>query len=70
MVFAHTPPASLSVFDKDDRGKAVGKRSGGVDQRIGIAKGHPDLPLAEVFPEYPVARHFVWSKEKHPGCHL
>ncbi len=58
-VFPHPAPHP-SVLIKDDRGKAVRKRDGVyVDQRIGNAKGHPDLPLAEVFSEYPVARHFV-----------
>ena len=67
--FSHTPPRIPFSLNKDDRGKAVRKRSGVyVDQRIGNAKGHPDLPLAEVFSEYPVARHFVCPKRSIWGA--
>ena len=37
-------------------------------RRTGYAKGHPDLPLAEVFSEYPVARHFVCAKRSIWGA--
>jgi hypothetical protein len=68
--FIDTPPASLSVLIRMIGGGLSGNEAGVLFQRIGSAKGHPDLPLAEVFSECPVARHFVCLVEKHLGCHL
>jgi hypothetical protein len=58
--FSHTPPRTLQSQLRMIGGRLSGNEAGVyVDRRTGNAKGHPDLPLAEVFSEYPVARHFV-----------
>jgi hypothetical protein len=57
---AHPAPLPQSVLGMI--GGRLSRNECGVSiQRIGLCKGNSDIPLAEVFSEYPVARHFVCS---------
>jgi hypothetical protein len=67
--FSHTPPRTLQSQLRMIGGRLSGNEAGVyVDRRTGNAKGHPDLPLAEVFSEYPVARPFVCPKRSTWGA--